>query len=164
MFIFCLWMLSRFKCYKSRKWLNKNFQPSDFKPCLEAGGQARPGEPHSAATPEEELLSQAVVILSCASYRNQALHVFLRPALLAAAIHTASSNMKRKTDAAVYLFKGAALGLLKHYYIMWCINTNLASKGEKNSNYIVLLFTSLFGSYLFNGIWCLNKCILTSLF
>uniref|UniRef100_A0A4W6D191 Glyceronephosphate O-acyltransferase n=1 Tax=Lates calcarifer TaxID=8187 RepID=A0A4W6D191_LATCA len=51
-----------------------------------------------AVTPEEELLSQAVIILSCASYRNQALHVFLRPALLASAIHTASSNKKRRTD------------------------------------------------------------------
>uniref|UniRef100_A0A4W6D1M6 Glyceronephosphate O-acyltransferase n=1 Tax=Lates calcarifer TaxID=8187 RepID=A0A4W6D1M6_LATCA len=49
-----------------------------------------------AVTPEEELLSQAVIILSCASYRNQALHVFLRPALLASAIHTASSNKKQE--------------------------------------------------------------------
>uniref|UniRef100_A0A3B3CTL2 Glyceronephosphate O-acyltransferase n=1 Tax=Oryzias melastigma TaxID=30732 RepID=A0A3B3CTL2_ORYME len=47
-------------------------------------------------TAEEELLSQAVVVLSCASYRNQVLHVFLRPALLASAIHTASSSQKRK--------------------------------------------------------------------
>uniref|UniRef100_A0A4W6F1X5 Glyceronephosphate O-acyltransferase n=1 Tax=Lates calcarifer TaxID=8187 RepID=A0A4W6F1X5_LATCA len=35
---------------------------------------------------------QAVIILSCASYRNQALHVFLRPALLASAIHTEVFN------------------------------------------------------------------------
>uniref|UniRef100_A0A4W6F061 Glyceronephosphate O-acyltransferase n=1 Tax=Lates calcarifer TaxID=8187 RepID=A0A4W6F061_LATCA len=48
--------------------------------------------PRSAVTPEEELLSQAVIILSCASYRNQALHVFLRPALLASAIHTEVFN------------------------------------------------------------------------
>ncbi|XP_018538672.1 dihydroxyacetone phosphate acyltransferase isoform X3 [Lates calcarifer] len=59
-------------------------------------GPAAPGEPRSAVTPEEELLSQAVIILSCASYRNQALHVFLRPALLASAIHTASSNKKQE--------------------------------------------------------------------
>lgn len=57
---------------------------------------ATPGEPRSAVTPEEELMSQAVVILSCASYRNQALHVFLRPALLASAIHTAASNRKQE--------------------------------------------------------------------
>ncbi|XP_041831169.1 dihydroxyacetone phosphate acyltransferase [Melanotaenia boesemani] len=56
--------------------------------------QAGAVEPHNAITPEEELLSQAVIILSCASYRNQGLHVFLRPALLASAIHTASSNKK----------------------------------------------------------------------
>ncbi|TNN49118.1 Dihydroxyacetone phosphate acyltransferase [Liparis tanakae] len=52
-------------------------------------------EPHSAAGPEEKLLSKAVVVLSCASYRNQALHVFLRPALLASAIHAASSTQKQ---------------------------------------------------------------------
>lgn len=76
---------------------------SDFKLWLrlDAGGQVKPGESHSTATPEEELLSQAVIVLSCASYRNQGLHVFLRPALLASAINAASSNQKRKTHAAV---------------------------------------------------------------
>uniref|UniRef100_A0A3P8RGI2 Phospholipid/glycerol acyltransferase domain-containing protein n=1 Tax=Astatotilapia calliptera TaxID=8154 RepID=A0A3P8RGI2_ASTCA len=49
-----------------------------------------------AITPEEELLNQAVVILSCVSYRNQALNVFIRPALLASAIHTAASNRKQE--------------------------------------------------------------------
>nr|XP_046228405.1 dihydroxyacetone phosphate acyltransferase [Scatophagus argus] len=63
---------------------------------VEQGGQARPGEPRSTVTPEEELLSQAVVVLSCASYRNQGLHVFLRPALLASAIHAASSTRKQE--------------------------------------------------------------------
>uniref|UniRef100_A0AAX7VB89 Phospholipid/glycerol acyltransferase domain-containing protein n=1 Tax=Astatotilapia calliptera TaxID=8154 RepID=A0AAX7VB89_ASTCA len=62
------------------------------------GGQQVPGETRSAITPEEELLNQAVVILSCVSYRNQALNVFIRPALLASAIHTAASNRKRKTE------------------------------------------------------------------
>ncbi|XP_037606266.1 dihydroxyacetone phosphate acyltransferase isoform X1 [Sebastes umbrosus] len=62
----------------------------------QAGGPAAPGEPHSAVTPEEELLNQAVSMLSCASYRNQALHVFVRPALLASAINTASSNSKQE--------------------------------------------------------------------
>ncbi|KAF6735840.1 Dihydroxyacetone phosphate acyltransferase [Oryzias melastigma] len=51
--------------------------------------------PPCSLTAEEELLSQAVVVLSCASYRNQVLHVFLRPALLASAIHTASSSQKQ---------------------------------------------------------------------
>lgn len=64
---------------------------------LEQGGQVGPG---GAVAPEEELLSQAVVVLSCASYRNQALHVFLRPALLASALQAASSNLKRKFDPA----------------------------------------------------------------
>ncbi|XP_070843672.1 dihydroxyacetone phosphate acyltransferase [Chaetodon trifascialis] len=60
---------------------------------LEQGGQVGPG---GTVAPEEELLSQAVVVLSCASYRNQALHVFLRPALLASALHAASSNLKQE--------------------------------------------------------------------
>lgn len=62
----------------------------------QAAAPASVGEPQSAITPEEGVLSQAVVILSCVSYRNQALHVFLRPALLASAIHTASSNNKQE--------------------------------------------------------------------
>ncbi|XP_028254316.1 dihydroxyacetone phosphate acyltransferase-like, partial [Parambassis ranga] len=53
----------------------------------QAGGQGGP---------EEKLLNQAVVVLSCASYRNQALHVFLRPALLALAIVTSSSNNRQE--------------------------------------------------------------------
>lgn len=59
-------------------------------------------EPGSRLTPEEVLLSQAVVLLSCASYRNQCLNVFIRPALLALAIHTASSNKKRKKNLLVF--------------------------------------------------------------
>ncbi|XP_054474323.1 dihydroxyacetone phosphate acyltransferase isoform X2 [Anoplopoma fimbria] len=63
---------------------------------VEQVGPVVPAEPRSTVTPEEKLLSQAVIVLSCASYRNQALHVFLRPALLASAIHTASSNQKQE--------------------------------------------------------------------
>ncbi|XP_037304643.2 dihydroxyacetone phosphate acyltransferase isoform X2 [Pungitius pungitius] len=63
---------------------------------LEHGGPVDPVKPQSTATLEEKLLSQAVIVLSCASYRNQALHVFLRPALLASAIHAASSNLKQE--------------------------------------------------------------------
>uniref|UniRef100_G3NUZ4 Glyceronephosphate O-acyltransferase n=1 Tax=Gasterosteus aculeatus aculeatus TaxID=481459 RepID=G3NUZ4_GASAC len=54
------------------------------------------GKVQLALEHEEKLLSQAVIVLSCASYRNQALHVFLRPALLASAIHAASSNQKQE--------------------------------------------------------------------
>lgn len=53
-----------------------------------------------ALSPEEQLLNQAVVVLSCASYRNQSLNVFLRPALLALALQAASSNQKRESCAA----------------------------------------------------------------
>lgn len=62
----------------------------------EAGGRVASGEPCGRVTPEEELLSQAVVVLSCASYRNQILHLFVRPALLASAIQSASSNQKQE--------------------------------------------------------------------
>ncbi|CAL8393281.1 unnamed protein product [Arctogadus glacialis] len=48
------------------------------------------------ASPEERLLGAAVAVLSCTSYRNQVLHVFLRPALLATAVHTASSGKKEE--------------------------------------------------------------------
>ncbi|XP_061563418.1 dihydroxyacetone phosphate acyltransferase [Cololabis saira] len=62
----------------------------------QAGGPAGPAGPHGAATPEDELLNQAVITLSCASYRNQVLHVFLRPALLASAMHACSCNEKQE--------------------------------------------------------------------
>nr|XP_057927233.1 dihydroxyacetone phosphate acyltransferase isoform X2 [Doryrhamphus excisus] len=54
-----------------------------------------PAQAGRALSPEEDLLSRAVTVLSCASYRNQALHVFLRPALLASAVHLASSRLKQ---------------------------------------------------------------------
>lgn len=63
---------------------------------VDQGGQTQTASSQSPTTPEENLLNQAVVILSCGSYRNQILHVFLRPALLASAIHTASSNNKQE--------------------------------------------------------------------
>ncbi|KAJ3605384.1 hypothetical protein NHX12_027431 [Muraenolepis orangiensis] len=59
---------------------------------LEGAAAEGPGP----ATPEERLLDVAVQVLSCASYRNQALHVFVRPALLATAVHSASSGKKEE--------------------------------------------------------------------
>ncbi|XP_052442719.1 dihydroxyacetone phosphate acyltransferase [Carassius gibelio] len=50
--------------------------------------------PGIESTPEEAVFHRAVVVLSCASYRNQILHVFLRPALLAMAMQSANSNRK----------------------------------------------------------------------
>ncbi|XP_053736568.1 dihydroxyacetone phosphate acyltransferase isoform X2 [Synchiropus splendidus] len=50
-------------------------------------------DPNSGA--EDALLSRAVVVLSCASYRNQLLHVFLRPALLAAALCASASSRRQ---------------------------------------------------------------------
>lgn len=61
-----------------------------------SGGQVRllVGQPAGADTPEAALFERAVSALSCASYRNQILHVFLRPALLAVAMQTAASPRK----------------------------------------------------------------------
>lgn len=52
--------------------------------------EASPG----SAGPEDRLFSRAVGMLACGSYRNQVLHVLLRPALLATAMRTASSSKK----------------------------------------------------------------------
>lgn len=52
--------------------------------------EASPG----SAGPEDRLFSRAVGMLACGSYRNQVLHVLLRPALLATAMQTASSSKK----------------------------------------------------------------------
>ncbi|XP_043962097.1 dihydroxyacetone phosphate acyltransferase isoform X1 [Gambusia affinis] len=54
------------------------------------------GFPPPAMTPEEELLSKAVVVLSCASYRNQVLHVFIRAALLASAVQSVAGSRKQE--------------------------------------------------------------------
>uniref|UniRef100_A0A674EFQ8 Glyceronephosphate O-acyltransferase n=1 Tax=Salmo trutta TaxID=8032 RepID=A0A674EFQ8_SALTR len=54
------------------------------------------GEPLGPVTPEEAVFNRAVSVLSCASYRNQVLHVFLRPAMLAVAMHTAASSKKNE--------------------------------------------------------------------
>lgn len=46
------------------------------------------------ATQEEALFRRVSAVLMCASYRNQALHVFTRPALVAVAVATAPSYSK----------------------------------------------------------------------
>ena len=45
-------------------------------------------------TQEESVFRHASAVLMCASYRNQALHVFTRPALVALAI-TASTEPRK---------------------------------------------------------------------
>ncbi|XP_026197528.1 dihydroxyacetone phosphate acyltransferase isoform X2 [Anabas testudineus] len=44
------------------------------------------------ASPEEGMIRTAAMMLMLASYRNQSLHVFVRPALLASAIHITKST------------------------------------------------------------------------
>lgn len=41
---------------------------------------------------EEAMFRRAAAVLMCASYRNQAVHVFTRPAMVAVAITTAVSS------------------------------------------------------------------------
>lgn len=53
---------------------------------------------------EEAEFNRAVSVLSCVSYRNQTLHVFVRPALLAVAMHTANSNRRGENLTASLLF------------------------------------------------------------
>lgn len=48
----------------------------------------------ASVSPEEAVLRRAAVVLMVASYRNQALHVFLRPALVAVTLATAPSRRK----------------------------------------------------------------------
>lgn len=67
-----------------------------LEPGLSSGTSSPPGPGGGAGSGEEALLERAVVLLSCASYRNQCLHVFLRPALLALAVRAAASNQKRE--------------------------------------------------------------------
>ncbi|XP_036405351.1 dihydroxyacetone phosphate acyltransferase [Megalops cyprinoides] len=51
-------------------------------------------EPQGTGSPEEGVFRKAVTVLMCASYRNQALHVFVRPAVLAVAMRTAASSRR----------------------------------------------------------------------
>ncbi|XP_048842263.1 dihydroxyacetone phosphate acyltransferase [Brienomyrus brachyistius] len=64
--------------------------------CAERGRVRLATEPKGtgARAPEEDLFNHAVTVLSCASYRNQVLHVFLRPALLAMAMEIAPTSRK----------------------------------------------------------------------
>uniref|UniRef100_A0A4W4E9D7 Phospholipid/glycerol acyltransferase domain-containing protein n=1 Tax=Electrophorus electricus TaxID=8005 RepID=A0A4W4E9D7_ELEEL len=84
----------------------------DCKPCREvvgaglalhknlarvSGGRVRLAvaeTPGVGQTAEELAFDRAVGVLSCASYRNQILHVFIRPALLSVALRTANSSRK----------------------------------------------------------------------
>uniref|UniRef100_A0A8B9JHN0 Glyceronephosphate O-acyltransferase n=1 Tax=Astyanax mexicanus TaxID=7994 RepID=A0A8B9JHN0_ASTMX len=51
-------------------------------------------KPKTGLSTNEMAFNQAVSVLSCASYRNQILHLFVRPALLAVALQTANSNRR----------------------------------------------------------------------
>ncbi|TSL47527.1 Dihydroxyacetone phosphate acyltransferase [Bagarius yarrelli] len=50
--------------------------------------------PGAGLSAEEAEFNRAVTMLSCGSYRNQLLHVFVRPSLLAVAVHSANSSRR----------------------------------------------------------------------
>ncbi|KAI4890316.1 hypothetical protein NFI96_019576, partial [Prochilodus magdalenae] len=58
--------------------------------CVQLVEEAGPGP----VTQEEAIFKRASAVLMCASYRNQALHVFTRPALVALAITTSTDSRK----------------------------------------------------------------------
>ena len=45
-------------------------------------------------SPEEEMINTAAAVLMLASYRNMSLHIFVRPALLATALHITKTTQK----------------------------------------------------------------------
>nr|XP_015200516.1 PREDICTED: dihydroxyacetone phosphate acyltransferase isoform X1 [Lepisosteus oculatus] len=47
-------------------------------------------------SPEEGVFRRAVTVLMCASYRNQVLHIFVRPALVSVAVHTTGSTRREE--------------------------------------------------------------------
>ncbi|XP_027020878.2 dihydroxyacetone phosphate acyltransferase [Tachysurus fulvidraco] len=62
-----------------------------------SGGHVRlvvPEVSGAGLSAEEAEFNRAVSVLSCGSYRNQTLHVFVRPALLAVAMHNANSSRR----------------------------------------------------------------------
>lgn len=56
--------------------------------------QEEKAERRHPASPEDGLMGAAAPILMLASYRNQCIHVFVRPAILAAAIHTSRATLR----------------------------------------------------------------------
>ncbi|TRY87733.1 hypothetical protein DNTS_031800 [Danionella cerebrum] len=71
-------------------------------------------------SPEEAVFHKAVVVLSCASYRNQILHVFLRSALIAVAIQSANSSRTEDDfeEACYLLIKSGVLQVPEHEIVL----------------------------------------------
>ncbi|XP_036405731.1 dihydroxyacetone phosphate acyltransferase [Megalops cyprinoides] len=62
--------------------------------CVAGGRVTLAQETQELSSPEEALFNRAVTVLSVASYRNQILHVFVRPALVAVAMQAAATTRK----------------------------------------------------------------------
>lgn len=54
-------------------------------------------------SPEEGVIRTASVVLMLASYRNQSMHVFLRPAMLATAIRVTKTTQRGEGEIDVFL-------------------------------------------------------------
>lgn len=66
--------------------------------CCKAGRvhlvQEKKAERKHPVSPEDGVIGAAATVLMLASYRNQCMHVFVRPAILAAAIHTTRATLR----------------------------------------------------------------------
>lgn len=66
--------------------------------CCKAGRvhlvQEEKAERKHPVSPEDGVIRTAATVLMLASYRNQCLHVFVRPAILAAAIHSTRATLR----------------------------------------------------------------------
>lgn len=66
--------------------------------CCQAGRvrlvQEEKAERKHPISPEDEVIGTAETVLMLAAYRNQCVHVFVRPAILAAAIHTTRATQR----------------------------------------------------------------------
>lgn len=51
-------------------------------------------KPQRGVAPEEAVFRRAVAVLMCASYRNQALHVLVSPAMLSVALSLAAASSR----------------------------------------------------------------------
>lgn len=69
-------------------------------------------------SPEEGVMRIAAPVLMLASYRNQALHVFVRPALLATSIHITKSRQRGEGLGVIFFFSRQREAFLSSWFIV----------------------------------------------
>ena len=91
------------------------------------------GRPPGPESPETALFERAVSVLSCASYRNQILHVFLRPALLAVAMQAATSPRKGEPHRAERAEAGLEHGEVLVYQSCSCLSSRTTTMSSNTA-------------------------------